>query len=478
MPGFKVLIVGVVVVAAVSFSPPVAPGPELAGSFAALGDDNGGVPPDPQGAVGPDRLMVALNTQIRIEARDGTPLLTMFPSDFWAPVAFGGFTFDPRILYDPFGQRWIFITSCVNGTRVPAILLAVSQTPDPGAGWYFFSLPVDPAGTNYAEFPQLGFNQNWICIAANIVSATTNTFQNSRVWVIPKSDVYAGKTPAPAIFGNLPGSSLKPVVTEDAGEADEFVVGEWSGDGGGVGELQLLKVTATDGIPRLVSVGYPQIPATWNDSPVPLDSCPQAGTPVKITADQDEVPSATLRNGILWVVQTVTIPAGVPFPHTAIQWWKINPSGSVANWGRIDDPSGNYWLTCPSIAVSRNDDVLIGYSYFSAGTYASAGYSLAAAGQPLSALGAVHTLKAGEAPYIKRDANGYNRWGDLSEAVVDPVNDRDLWTIQEYAAASVNGVDQWGTWWGEISPSRVACGVAARCVTPVTVVPPVPVRGR
>src|SRR5262249_57296038 len=44
-------------------------------------------------------------------------------------------------------------------------------------------------------------------------------------------------------------------------------------------------------------------------------------------------------------------------------------------------------------------------------------------------------------------------WGEYSSTVVDPTNDRDLWTIQEYAEAPVgippdNG--RWGTWWARL----------------------------
>src|SRR5213075_2057738 len=41
---------------------------------------------------------------------------------------------------------------------------------------------------------------------------------------------------------------------------------------------------------------------------------------------------------------------------------------------------------------------------------------------------------------------------DHSATVNDPLNDADLWTIQEYAALPVNGIDRWGTWWGRIAP--------------------------
>jgi hypothetical protein len=58
-------------------------------------------------------------------------------------------------------------------------------------------------------------------------------------------------------------------------------------------------------------------------------------------------------------------------------------------------------------------------------------------------------FKAGEASFFN-DLDGRNRWGDYSATVVDPLNDTDLWTIQEYAASPAN---TWGTWWGRVAPT-------------------------
>jgi hypothetical protein len=35
---------------------------------------------------------------------------------------------------------------------------------------------------------------------------------------------------------------------------------------------------------------------------------------------------------------------------------------------------------------------------------------------------------------------------------VDPANDTDLWTIQEFGASSPSSGNSWGTWWGRITP--------------------------
>jgi hypothetical protein len=71
------------------------------------------------------------------------------------------FLFDPRIIYDPYWQRFVVLVDackpCSGAATVSFFELAVSQTSDPTAG-YFISPHVNlgmPLG-DFADFPQLG----------------------------------------------------------------------------------------------------------------------------------------------------------------------------------------------------------------------------------------------------------------------------------------------------------------------------------
>jgi hypothetical protein len=70
--------------------------------------------------------------------------------------------------------------------------------------------------------------------------------------------------------------------------------------------------------------------------------------------------------------------------------------------------------------------------------------------------------KEGEDYYQKTFSGTSNRWGDYSHTVIDPSNDRDLWTIQEYAGTRVGTTGQgsndsrWGTWWAKVEAPVVA----------------------
>src|SRR5260370_19418699 len=106
---------------------PLSPGP--ASSFLALPDDNTAPPPDTHGAVGPNHLMTVLNTQIRIQDRTGAVLRTASMDSFWASLG-NPSAFDPKIFYDPYGGRWVFVASANGNTTSSAVLIGGSQTSD------------------------------------------------------------------------------------------------------------------------------------------------------------------------------------------------------------------------------------------------------------------------------------------------------------------------------------------------------------
>lgn len=80
---------------------------------------------------------------------------------------------------------------------------------------------------------------------------------------------------------------------------------------------------------------------------------------------------------------------------------------------------------------------------------------------PANTLQDPRLFKAGEAPYARAGTNFFsgNSWGNYSATVVDPANDLDMWTLQEYAASPVAGADRWGTWWARVEVTGVTqCG--------------------
>ncbi|HEX7253676.1 MAG TPA: hypothetical protein VF376_12400 [Thermoanaerobaculia bacterium] len=414
------------------------PSPQVAASFEALPNSPDQEPPDTHGAVGLQHLMVTLNSDVRIQDRSGNPISTVPLWAFWQSLSAGGEydVFDPRVLYDPFADRWI-----TTAAERPAsnLLVGVSQSGDPTGSWNLYKLPT----TSFVDAPKVGFNRDWIVVM-------TNTGTSTIIWVFGKAGLYAGGSGSFRSFGA--GNQIiapVPAVTLDADVSTLYLVSDWSGNTDGKGVLRLYEITGPVGSESMTSVAFEDTPQPWADFG---PDCPQKGDPRGISCFG--FPEVVFRNGTIWMTHAIGLPADHP-THAAIQWWQLTPNGDVVQRGRLEDVSGAASYAFPSIAVNRRGDMMLGFASFSELEFASAGYAYHAASDPPGTLRSPSVLKSGEDSYF-RDQGGFgtNRWGDYSATTVDPVNDTDFWTIQEYAAArdKVSGHYMWGTWWGHISP--------------------------
>ncbi len=442
--------------------PALSPAPSS--SFQALGDNGTVIPPDTQGAVGPNHLMVTLNSQVRIQDRSGAALSTISIYGFWSSLSIFQ-AFDPKLSYDPFNNRWIFSAGADPGASSAAILIGVSRTSDPTGMWNLYKVKADAASKLWADFPTMGFNKNWIAVQANMFTNGSNAYSRSNIWVFNKANLYAGGSGLFKLFTNTNGGFTQfPATTYDNSLSTLYLLETWNG---GAGRLRLSTITGPVGHEVLTpGVAYPTTSKTWQAWAPVTNFAPQSGSSRGIDNGDDRILSCVYRNGSLWAAHTVFLPASAAATRSSAQWWQINTAsgslGSVQQIGRVDDPTGALFFDYPSLAVNRNNDMLIGYSRFSASQYASANYSFRSGSDPHNTLQSDTVLKPGEATYYKDFGTGANRWGDFSNTMVDPVNDTDMWTIQEYAGTN----NTWGTWWGRISPSSLATPTPSVTPTP------------
>ncbi len=432
---------------------PTIPSPALSASFLALDDDNTRIPPDTHGAASQNHLLVALNSQVRIQSRTGATISTVSLNGFWATFGHGN-VFDPRIYYDPYGSRWIFIALTDFRLASSSILIGVTQTNDPTGNWNLYDIDFDTSNATFGDYPNVGFNKNWITVTVNNYRISDKGFVNSKIYVFDKASLYAGNGSPFTLFQEATGNSQTPAVIYDNTLSTMYIVENWNGNSGGSGSLRLSTITGAIGSEMLtLGIAFPSTPNPWDNGPPSGDFAPQLGSTHKINNGDAVIQNTVFRNGSLWCVQSIFLPAGGAATRSAIQWWQLSTSGNILQRGRLDDPSGNIFYGFPSIAVNQNNDVLIGYSRFSASQYAGASYSFRAASDPANTLRDRVTLKDGQAPYYKINTGTRNKWGDYSSTVVDAANDLDFWTIQEYAATASGGIDRWGTWWGHLSPT-------------------------
>lgn len=420
----------------------LAPSPAVTASFLALFDNDTAIPPDTMGAVGPDHVMTTLNSQVRIHSRTGATLATMSLNSFWSSLGDVD-VFDPRLAYDPFNERWIFSAVANADSAAASVLVGVTATSDPTGNWYLYRIDVDPANGVWADFDALGFNKNWIVVSANIFR-NQGKFVGVWFWVFDKANLYTNGAGNFSLFKSVNdlAFSVAPAQMHDNTLDTMYMVEDWDN---AAGKLRISTITGPIG-GEVLTIGeaFPTTTNRW-DYLASDNFLPQSSGTTGIDAGDSRIESCVYRNGSLWASHTAFVPMGAP-TRTVAQWWQFQPNGVLQQFGRVEDVFGGRSFAYPSLAVNASNDMLIGYSRFSASQYASANYAYRFATDPPNATRADTVLKAGESVYDNR-ANGLNRWGDYSATCVDPVDNTTMWTIQEYAGAG----NRWGTHWGRIA---------------------------
>ena len=436
------------------------PSPYVSASFLgqpdvpAVGTTTRETPPDTNGAVGRDKLMVPLNSNYVIQRKsNGAVLSRVSMTAFWKPVGAHN-PFDPRVLYDPYSNRWLASAADDPLLSSSLILYGISDTEDPLGSWHLYAIHSDETGSTWADFPTLGFSRSTVAIGVNMFGTSSRSYVRGRLIVLDYASLRAGTGGNPVGI-DVPGAfSLMPATADSPTETTLYLVEHLDGFSATYRFWSLNGTTLTlvGGAPRTNPLG------AWA-SPGALDIAPQQGT-LAINAGDSRIGSAVFRNGHVWYAQTVGFPPGLNgyVLRTAIQWVELDTNGAFVQGGRIEDPlaspwNGRPWYAFGSLAVNARNDVLVGFSEFESDDFADAGYAFRSGSEPPGTMGKPVTLKDGEGPYVKRREDERNRWGDYSATQVDPSDDLSLWTIQEYSRIPVGKGDQsgrWGTWWGRV----------------------------
>ena len=439
---------------------PEASSPTIITGFLALPDNGVTIPPDTHGAVGPNHLMTMLNTQVRIQNRAGWNLSTVTLSSFWSPAGSYG-TFDPRLIYDPGAGRWMAVCDAARREPASAVLFAISDNSDPTGGWTFYRIDADPTDVNWADYPDVGYNNTWIAITNNMYSIAADDYAGPTMWVIDKSTAMAGGAltlstfpPGSDNFGGYGGSTLR--VCQTFGNEPTLYLVDRRYSSGGFGLIRITQVTGTASSPSWTAVpgsdwsgsGFFQAPVAWDTQ---IDAA-QLGTSVRIDTNDPRLRSAYFRNGHIWCTHSGGLPVGA-VDRTAVFWYQIDPTAlplPLTQSGVLDGGTEVHYYF-PSIVANANDDVLLGFTRSDPTRYAEVAYTGREAADPLGTMGVVSVARPGDDSYEKDFGTTRVRWGDYSATVVDPLDDMNFWTIQEYAAFDVGSGasnDRWGTWWG------------------------------
>jgi hypothetical protein len=358
-------------------------------------DNNNGIPPDVGGVAGPTHIVEVLNTQVRISTRNGTTVSTVSLNAFWSSLS-NPSTFDPKIYYDPYGDRYIFVTVADAETANSRILLGVTLTNNPTGTWKLYSIDVDAGNTTWLDYPSVGYNNKWICVGGNMFSNSTSSFTGSQIYAFNKASVYAS---GPATYTRFTGSlfTVSPAETMDASQDTMFLVQNISST-----QVRLYRIRGAVGSEFFETVGTVSASA-WGCTSCQGNRAPQYNSADLIDNGDWRMRSVIYRNGSVWAAQTAFMPATLP-TRSVVQWWQISTTGTpvVIQRGKIEDAAAsNIFYAYPSITVNAAGDAFISYTRFSYNEYANAEYAYRLAGDPLNTMRDGYRFKLGEATYVE-----------------------------------------------------------------------------
>ncbi|MES2772554.1 MAG: hypothetical protein V4722_00125 [Bacteroidota bacterium] len=386
---------------------------EVNGYLAFDGAMDGNRQVDPQIAVGGGYVLHGTNNGLTIYNKKGEFLQGVSQKCFSNGI-------DPKIFYDAhnkvFGfDLWVYWDSA----KIKPVNVSVSETSDPRGAWNTYpvsaSKGVDGGG--------IGYSKKWI--------GYSFPGGDERTFVLRMADAKKG---VPTTIYHFPGSLGHPVFGQD--DTDDLYFFEIVRN-----EFVIRRVTeGADGNPVCVTVSKKPHGLTSMGSP---PQSPQYNTQQKVSSGDRNPKNLVLQNGYIWFSQAIKYQgrAAVQWPlkvgdsvystfdhldRAAVQWHQVDAAdGSIVQTGLVHSDTTNYIQT--TIAVNKNNDVLLGFQEANANMFVSPRMAYRYASDAPGTVREIVRLGEG-----KGAADGV-AWGDYSSSVVDGDDLKTLWTIQSRA---------------------------------------------
>jgi FlgD Ig-like domain len=441
---------------------------------------NGGfvfIPPDPNCAAGLAYVVNTGNDYIEWRPKANpvdTPQFRSGLQSFFAstPGILNVSPFDPKVIYDQVRDRFIMV--CLQETNPPLasrILVAISKTSDPNAGWWFSSINSTitiGASARYADYPSVGVDDDAAYICTNMFSAA-GAYGGCRLWVINPGSSYAGPDGSlvTTIYDPyaLSGATAYQTTTQIAhvygpepANLGTFLV-SYSGLSDGTNEyIDIIRVDSPLGP---IAFNFQQLfSGNIDNTAGAFPNAPQLGGTRLINTNDRRALSCVWRNNNLYMSATVLSFAAPNAGQTSAHWWRVDTvnlgSLTIADQGDIggEDLGAGTYTYFPAVEVDCDGNMAVGFSASNAGIYCGAYYATRLAGDTPGTIGATYALALGTDYYVRTFSSSptaRNRWGDYSGISICPVDQSTFWVYNEYACTqgtptTVSGVTEYGRW--------------------------------
>jgi hypothetical protein len=420
-------------------------GPVLKSGFFGIRDQSR-AQPDCNIAVGPSRIMLAVNTNVAIYTKTGDKKFeTSFENWFGAlSMSHDSVLFDPKLLYDHHAGHWIFLCNSRRGRdRRSWFLFSVSKTSDPEGEWAFYAIDMQiTRGVReifWADFPRMGLDQNAIYLTGNMTEYVSFGFRYAKIRVLRKSQVYQFGKISWKEFARLTDShgvkaiNIEPVTA--FGPTNEgYLVNTTPFDGF---KLTLWKIVNPGSAnPNLIRKGI--VVSSYQFPP----SAIQKGGSARLNTRDAGVYNAVFHNGSIYTAHNAAYDWGSG-PVSAIRFYQIKTDGTLVQ--EITYGKNGYYFFYPAVMVDSRDNVVMGFNRSSASTFAGIFFTGRKATDPSGRFENVKRLVPGRSYYsvVFRDTE-IGRWGDYSGIALD--SDDSIFIYSEY----VKSPTLWDSFVGQV----------------------------
>jgi hypothetical protein len=416
------------------------------------------IPPDPNGAVGPNHYVQMVNSSYSVYNKTGTRLVgPIHINQLWAnlpgqcQVDNDG---DPIALYDHLADRWLLSQFAVNGGNGPfAQCVAISTSPDPTGTYYVYEFDQ----TDFNDYPHFGIWPDAYYMTAHIFGGAANTYLGQGVYAFQRARMLNGQ-PAALVFFNLGnvdttfGGQLPSNVDgapPPAGSPNYFaeVDSQINSPSLGPDAMRIWQFHVDWTTPSNSTFGINGQPnsvlpvAMWTPSQCVygVGTCvPQLASPYQLDVIGDRLMHRIAYRNFGDHEALVINHSVIADARIGVRWYEVRSPGSspVIYQQSTFAPIDQLYRWMGSIAMDRLGDIAVGYSTSSPADHPSIAYAGRLATDPLNQLSQGETqMWAGlgsenVAFYVPPEG----RWGDYSSLTVDPTDNCTFWYVNEYFA--------------------------------------------
>jgi Bacterial Ig domain/Divergent InlB B-repeat domain len=435
---------------------------------AATGSIITGDPPDPNGAVGPNNYVEAVNGGIEVFDKTGGVLKAAFKTNaLWAGYVGTNSNNscasrndgDPIVRYDRLADRWLIsqfsLPNDSTDTGPSFQCVAVSKTSDPtGAYWlYDFKYPFavddyakigvwpDAYYATYNMFGATSFKGADICAWNRAAMLNGNPATQQCFFQPYPSEPSCPNTQNFVAYGILP-ANADGSVPPPIGSPEYLMQFDYSQCGPLYNQLDLWKLHIDWTTPANSTLSGPTALTVSNFTPACYSSgspscIPQPGSAVKIDGLDDRLMDRLVYRNYgthqsLFLNHTVSAGAGA-----GIRWYEIrspDTTPTVFQQGTYA-PGDTNWRWMGSIAADQAGDIGLGYSISAASggvSHPSIAWTGRLGTDTLGTMGQGESVvQTGAANAADDYGSNRARWGDYTSMTVDPTDDCTFWYVNE-----------------------------------------------